>query len=61
MGLSEGSYFGEISILSVKGRKTGRQKKVNIKSIALLIKDDFVEAVLEEQGKQISGEMVYWM
>ncbi|ELW71623.1 cGMP-gated cation channel alpha-1 [Tupaia chinensis] len=65
--LSDGSYFGEISILNIKGSKAGNRRTANIKSIGYsdlfcLSKDDLVEALteypdakamLEEKGKQI--------
>ncbi|KAM6220885.1 cyclic nucleotide-gated channel alpha-1 [Rhynchocyon petersi] len=65
--LSDGSYFGEISILSIKGSKAGNRRTANIKSIGYsdlfcLSKDDLMEALteypdaktmLEEKGRQI--------
>ncbi|XP_057582853.1 cGMP-gated cation channel alpha-1 isoform X3 [Hippopotamus amphibius kiboko] len=65
--LSDGSYFGEISILNIKGSKAGNRRTANIKSIGYsdlfcLSKDDLMEALteypdakcmLEEKGKQI--------
>ncbi|XP_063809399.1 cyclic nucleotide-gated cation channel alpha-3 isoform X2 [Pseudophryne corroboree] len=65
--LSDGSYFGEISILNIKGSKTGNRRTANIRSIGYsdlfcLSKDDLMEAlteypdaktVLEEKGRQI--------
>ncbi|XP_006872736.1 PREDICTED: cGMP-gated cation channel alpha-1 [Chrysochloris asiatica] len=65
--LSDGSYFGEISILNIKGSKAGNRRTANIKSIGYsdlfcLSKDDLMEAlteypdaktILEEKGKQI--------
>ncbi|KAM4047347.1 cyclic nucleotide-gated channel alpha-3 [Anomaloglossus baeobatrachus] len=65
--LSDGSYFGEISILNIKGSKSGNRRTANIRSIGYsdlfcLSKDDLMEAlteypeaktVLEEKGKQI--------
>lgn len=65
--LSDGSYFGEISILNIKGSKAGNRRTANIKSIGYsdlfcLSKDDLMEAlteypdaktILEEKGRQI--------
>jgi cyclic nucleotide gated channel alpha 3 len=65
--LSDGSYFGEISILNIKGSKTGNRRTANIRSIGYsdlfcLSKDDLMEALteypdakkaLEEKGRQI--------
>ncbi|XP_067914294.1 cyclic nucleotide-gated channel rod photoreceptor subunit alpha [Heterodontus francisci] len=65
--LGDGSYFGEISILNIKGSKAGNRRTANIKSIGYsdlfcLSKDDLMEALteypdakamLEEKGKQI--------
>uniref|UniRef100_UPI00358FDF0C cyclic nucleotide-gated channel cone photoreceptor subunit alpha-like n=1 Tax=Myxine glutinosa TaxID=7769 RepID=UPI00358FDF0C len=65
--LSDGSYFGEISILNIKGSKTGNRRTANIRSIGYsdlfcLSKDDLMEslteypeakAVLEEKGRNI--------
>ncbi|KAG8452169.1 hypothetical protein GDO86_004096 [Hymenochirus boettgeri] len=65
--LSDGSYFGEISILNIKGSKSGNRRTANIRSIGYsdlfcLSKDDLMEAlteypdaktVLEDKGKQI--------
>ncbi|XP_018418729.1 PREDICTED: cyclic nucleotide-gated cation channel alpha-3 isoform X2 [Nanorana parkeri] len=65
--LSDGSYFGEISILNIKGSKTGNRRTANIRSIGYsdlfcLSKDDLMEALteypdaktaLEEKGQQI--------
>ncbi|KAL6048453.1 hypothetical protein STEG23_016878 [Scotinomys teguina] len=65
--LSDGSYFGEISILNIKGSKAGNRRTANIKSIGYsdlfcLSKDDLMEALteypdaktmLEEKGRQI--------
>ncbi|CAM5108923.1 unnamed protein product [Eretmochelys imbricata] len=65
--LSDGSYFGEISILNIKGSKAGNRRTANIRSIGYsdlfcLSKDDLVEALieypdakalLEEKGKEI--------
>lgn len=65
--LSDGSYFGEISILNIKGSKAGNRRTANIKSIGYsdlfcLSKGDLMEALieypdakalLEQKGKQI--------
>ncbi|XP_069350904.1 cyclic nucleotide-gated channel alpha-3 isoform X2 [Eulemur rufifrons] len=65
--LSDGSYFGEISILNIKGSKSGNRRTANIRSIGYsdlfcLSKDDLMEALteypeakkaLEEKGRQI--------
>lgn len=65
--LGDGSYFGEISILNIKGSKAGNRRTANIKSIGYsdlfcLTKDDLMEALteypdakamLEEKGRQI--------
>ncbi|KAK1803742.1 hypothetical protein P4O66_020761, partial [Electrophorus voltai] len=65
--LSDGSYFGEISILNIKGSKAGNRRTANIRSIGYsdlfcLSKDDLMEAMkeypeakalLEEKGRQI--------
>uniref|UniRef100_A0A8C4N211 Cyclic nucleotide gated channel subunit alpha 3 n=1 Tax=Eptatretus burgeri TaxID=7764 RepID=A0A8C4N211_EPTBU len=65
--LSDGSYFGEISILNIKGSKTGNRRTANIRSIGYsdlfcLSKDDLMEslteypeakAILEEKGRNI--------
>ncbi|KAI5620136.1 hypothetical protein C0J50_20302, partial [Silurus asotus] len=65
--LGDGSYFGEISILSIKGSKAGNRRTANIRSIGYsdlfcLSKDDLMEALteypdaknmLEEKGRQI--------
>eukprot|EP00062_Callorhinchus_milii_P006892 gi/632947918/ref/XP_007889309.1/ PREDICTED: cyclic nucleotide-gated cation channel alpha-3 isoform X3 [Callorhinchus milii] len=65
--LSDGSYFGEISILNIKGSKAGNRRTANIRSIGYsdlfcLSKDDLMEAlteypdakkILEEKGRQI--------
>ncbi|XP_041115954.1 cyclic nucleotide-gated channel cone photoreceptor subunit alpha-like [Polyodon spathula] len=65
--LSDGSYFGEISILNIKGSKSGNRRTANIRSIGYsdlfcLSKDDLMEALteypeakaaLEEKGKAI--------
>ncbi|XP_045544737.1 cyclic nucleotide-gated cation channel alpha-3 isoform X3 [Salmo salar] len=63
--LSDGAYFGEISILGIKGSKAGNRRTANIRSIGYsdlfaLSKDDLMEALteypdakkaLEEKGK----------
>lgn len=65
--LGSGSYFGEISILNIKGSKAGNRRTANIRSIGYsdlfcLSKDDLMEslteypdakAILEEKGRQI--------
>ncbi|KAJ1215021.1 hypothetical protein NDU88_002631 [Pleurodeles waltl] len=65
--LSDGSYFGEISILNIRGSRAGNRRTANIKSIGYsdlfcLSKDDLMEALteypdakamLEEKGRQI--------
>uniref|UniRef100_UPI003590296C cyclic nucleotide-gated channel cone photoreceptor subunit alpha-like n=1 Tax=Myxine glutinosa TaxID=7769 RepID=UPI003590296C len=65
--LGDGNYFGEISILNIKGSKSGNRRTANIRSIGYsdlycLSKDDLMEAlieypdakkVLEEKGRQI--------
>uniref|UniRef100_H3DJU5 Cyclic nucleotide gated channel subunit alpha 3 n=1 Tax=Tetraodon nigroviridis TaxID=99883 RepID=H3DJU5_TETNG len=65
--LSDGAYFGEISILGIKGSKAGNRRTANIRSVGYsdlfaLSKDDLMEAlteypeakkVLEEKGKAI--------
>nr|AER38240.1 cyclic nucleotide gated ion channel alpha 3 variant 1 [Oncorhynchus mykiss] len=63
--LSDGAYFGEISILGIKGSKAGNRRTANIRSIGYsdlfaLSKDDLMESpteypdakkALEEKGK----------
>ncbi|KAJ7993375.1 hypothetical protein DPEC_G00271760, partial [Dallia pectoralis] len=63
--LSNGAYFGEISILDIKGSKAGHHRTANIRSVGYsdlfaLSKDDLMEALteypdakkaLEEKGK----------
>uniref|UniRef100_A0A667WJ33 Cyclic nucleotide gated channel subunit alpha 1a n=1 Tax=Myripristis murdjan TaxID=586833 RepID=A0A667WJ33_9TELE len=65
--LGSGSYFGEISILAIKGSKAGNRRTANIRSIGYsdlfcLSKDDLMESLteypdakgmLEEKGRQI--------
>ncbi|XP_037663155.1 cyclic nucleotide-gated cation channel alpha-3 isoform X2 [Choloepus didactylus] len=65
--LGDGSYFGEISILNIRGSKSGNRRTANIRSIGYsdlfcLSKDDLMEALteypeakkaLEEKGRQI--------
>ncbi|XP_053714093.1 cyclic nucleotide gated channel subunit alpha 1a isoform X2 [Synchiropus splendidus] len=65
--LGSGSYFGEISILNIKGSKAGNRRTANIRSIGYsdlfcLSKDDLMEslleypeakAMLEDKGRQI--------
>ncbi|KAM6963119.1 cyclic nucleotide-gated channel cone photoreceptor subunit alpha-like [Aplochiton taeniatus] len=63
--LGDGAYFGEISILGIKGSKAGNRRTANIRSVGYsdlfaLSKDDLMEALteypdakkaLEEKGK----------
>lgn len=65
--LSDGAYFGEISILGIKGSKAGNRRTANIRSVGYsdlfaLSKDDLMEAlieypeaksILEEKGRTI--------
>ncbi|KAG7274504.1 hypothetical protein CRUP_025697 [Coryphaenoides rupestris] len=65
--LVSGSYFGEISILSIKGSKAGNRRTANIRSIGYsdlfaLSKDDLMESLkeypeaktmLEDKGREI--------
>ncbi|KAK0135186.1 cGMP-gated cation channel alpha-1 [Merluccius polli] len=61
--LGSGSYFGEISILNIKGSKAGNRRTANIRSIGYsdlfcLSKDDLMDTpdakgMLEEKGRQI--------
>ncbi|KAJ8028024.1 Cyclic nucleotide-gated olfactory channel [Holothuria leucospilota] len=65
--LSEGSYFGEISILNVPGSLTGNRRTANVRSVGYsdcfcLSKDDLLDAlkeypearaILEERGRTI--------
>lgn len=65
--LGSGSYFGEISILNIKGSKAGNRRTANIRSVGYsdlfcLSKDDLMESLveypdakgmLEEKGRQI--------
>jgi len=65
--LGSGSYFGEISILSIKGSKAGNRRTANIRSIGYtdlfaLSKDDLMECLkeypeaktmLEDKGREI--------
>lgn len=65
--LSDGAYFGEISILGIKGSKAGNRRTANIRSVGYsdlfaLSKDDLMEAlteypdaknVLEDKGRAI--------
>ncbi|KAM5252622.1 cyclic nucleotide-gated channel alpha-3 isoform 1-T1 [Hipposideros larvatus] len=65
--LSDGSYFGEISILNIKGSKSGNRRTANIRSIGYsdlfcLSKADLMESLteypnakraLEEKGRQV--------
>ncbi|CAL8301484.1 unnamed protein product [Gadus morhua 'NCC'] len=65
--LGDGAYFGEISILGIKGSKAGNRRTANIRSVGYsdlfaLSKDDLMEAlteypdakgILEEKGRAI--------
>lgn len=65
--LRDGAYFGEISILGIKGSKAGNRRTANIRSVGYsdlfaLSKDDLMEAlieypeamaILEEKGRAI--------
>ncbi|XP_033631451.1 cyclic nucleotide-gated cation channel alpha-3-like [Asterias rubens] len=65
--LSEGSYFGEISILNVPGSLSGNRRTANVRSVGYsdlfcLSKDDLLDAlkeypdartILEERGRMI--------
>ncbi|XP_058134115.1 cyclic nucleotide-gated channel alpha-3 [Dasypus novemcinctus] len=65
--LGDGGYFGEISVLDIRGSKAGNRRTANIRSIGYsdlvcLSKDDLMEALteypdakkaLEEKGRQI--------
>lgn len=65
--LGSGSYFGEISILNIKGSKAGNRRTANIRSIGYsdlfcLSKDDLMESlteypdaktILEDKGREI--------
>lgn len=65
--LSDGAYFGEISILGIKGSKAGNRRTANIRSVGYsdlfaLSKEDLMEALieypdakyaLEEKGRSI--------
>uniref|UniRef100_A0A3Q1HGI9 Cyclic nucleotide-binding domain-containing protein n=1 Tax=Anabas testudineus TaxID=64144 RepID=A0A3Q1HGI9_ANATE len=69
--LSAGNFFGEISILNIKGNKSGNRRTANIKSIGYsdlfsLSKEDLTDALsefptakrhLEEKGRQILIKM----
>ncbi|XP_040190044.1 cyclic nucleotide-gated cation channel alpha-4 [Rana temporaria] len=69
--LGEGNYFGEISILNIKGNTSGNRRTANIKSIGYsdlfcLSKEDLKEvltvypdakAILEEKGREILLKM----
>ncbi|KAM8879762.1 cyclic nucleotide gated channel subunit alpha 1a isoform 1-T3 [Spinachia spinachia] len=65
--LGSGSYFGEISILNIKGSKAGNRRTANIRSVGYsdlfcLSKDDLMESLqeypdaktmLEDKGREI--------
>ncbi|KAM7379953.1 hypothetical protein PAMP_003285 [Pampus punctatissimus] len=69
--LSEGNFFGEISILNIKGNKSGNRRTANIRSIGYsdlfsLSKEDLTDVLsefpaakqhLEEKGRQILIKM----
>ncbi|KTF90551.1 hypothetical protein cypCar_00024092 [Cyprinus carpio] len=69
--LGEGNFFGEISILNIKGNKSGNRRTANIRSIGYsdlfsLSKEDLTETLLEypaakrlleEKGHQILTKM----
>ncbi|XP_051937974.1 cyclic nucleotide-gated cation channel alpha-4 [Hippocampus zosterae] len=69
--LGEGNFFGEISILNIKGNKSGNRRTANIRSIGYsdlfsLSKEDLTEVLseypaakrhLEEKGRQILTKM----
>uniref|UniRef100_A0A8C5G775 Cyclic nucleotide-gated cation channel alpha-4-like n=1 Tax=Gouania willdenowi TaxID=441366 RepID=A0A8C5G775_GOUWI len=69
--LSEGTFFGEISILNIKGNKSGNRRTANIRSIGYsdlfsLSKEDLRDVLsefpaakshLEEKGRQILTKM----
>nr|XP_028581488.1 cyclic nucleotide-gated cation channel alpha-4 [Podarcis muralis] len=69
--LGEGLYFGEISIINIKGNKSGNRRTANIKSIGFsdlfcLSKEDLTEvlaefpsakAMLEAKGREILLKM----
>ncbi|XP_037344716.2 cyclic nucleotide-gated cation channel alpha-4 [Pungitius pungitius] len=69
--LSESNFFGEISILNIKGNKSGNRRTANIRSIGYsdlfsLSKEDLTEVLsefpaakrhLEEKGRQILTKM----
>ncbi|XP_035378609.1 cyclic nucleotide-gated cation channel alpha-4 [Electrophorus electricus] len=69
--LSDGNFFGEISILNIKGNKSGNRRTANIRSIGhsdlfSLSKEDLMDTLsefpaakrlLEEKGRQILTKM----
>ncbi|KAJ8246695.1 hypothetical protein GJAV_G00254370 [Gymnothorax javanicus] len=69
--LGEGTFFGEISILNIKGNKSGNRRTANIRSIGhsdlfSLSKEDLTDVLsefpaakrlLEEKGRQILTKM----
>ncbi|XP_073701447.1 cyclic nucleotide-gated channel alpha-4 [Garra rufa] len=69
--LGDGNFFGEISILNIKGNKSGNRRTANIRSIGhsdlfSLSKEDLTETLLEypaakrlleEKGRQILTKM----
>lgn len=60
--LSDGAYFGELSILGIKGSKSGNRRTANIRSVGYadlfaLSKDDLMEALIEyPEAKKILEE-----
>ncbi|XP_073318829.1 cyclic nucleotide-gated channel alpha-3-like [Pagrus major] len=59
--LSDGAYFGEISILGIKGSKAGNRRTANIRSVGYsdlfaLSKDDLMEALFEYPDAKVALE-----